>query len=396
MHPKGDYQHNSELFQTITEEAIHQFFALQVARRKDTEYLSFDISSVSSYEEILNQIKYTESKEQEVLAKINLTVLWGQESNMPVVYKKLPNTISDVSSVKKMLKELAKLIAGKVKLILDRDFYSIENVNALYTNHYKFLMGTRISLPFIQKHLDPVRATLSKQAKYHSEFKSGYYSVMSEWAHERVKKRNGEVIRTDKRIYVHLYYNEQKAIDDKTSFTKRLDTWEAELYANKRVPAHEEKYEKYFHIRQTPGRKITLTVKKDALELKQKDFGFFSLISNDIKDPIEALDIYRSRALIEKSFDNLKERLNMRSITEASERNLEGKLFVQFIAHMFVAALDKTMKEKELYRTQTMTNLLDTLDMIEQFQIPGKPPYVGELQEKQKQVYTHFGFDLPK
>lgn len=165
MHPKGDYQHNSELFQTITEEAIHQFFALQVARRKDTEYLSFDISSVSSYEEILNQIKYTESKEQEVLAKINLTVLWGQESNMPVVYKKLPNTISDVSSVKKMLKELAKLIAGKVKLILDRDFYSIENVNALYTNHYKFLMGTRISLPFIQKHLDPVRATLSKQAK---------------------------------------------------------------------------------------------------------------------------------------------------------------------------------------------------------------------------------------
>lgn len=395
VHPDEKTKQSSDLLQTITEKAIQQFFMLQIARRDEQEYLSFDISSVSSYEEILNQLKSTMNNEQEVMTQINIIILCGQKSNMPVCYRKLSNTIADISPLKKMLKDLSGLITGKVKFILDRDFYSTENVNALYTNHYKFLMGTRISLPFIQQHLDPARATLKKQARKRSSYGFGKSSVMSEWPHERVKKRNGEVIRTDKRMYVHLYYNEQKAIEDKTSFDKRLDLLEEELYANKRLPSHEEQYEKYFTIRQTPGRRTTLTLKQEALDLKQKDFGYFCLISNDIKDPIEALDIYRSRALIEKSFDNLKERLNLRSASEASERNLEGKLFLQFVAHMFVAAIDKTMKENDLYRTYSMTNLLDTLDVIEQFQTPGKSPHMGKIPEEQRALYAQFGFSIP-
>jgi len=396
VHPSGNSHYSSELFQTITEDAIQQFFMLQKARQEEQEYLSFDISSVSSYEEILKQIKYTGNEDHEVLSQINLTLICGHKSNMPVCYRKLSNNISDVSTLKKMLKDLAELVTGKVKLVLDRDFYSTKNVNDLYTNHYKFVMGTKISIPFIQKHLDPVRATIKKQAKYHSGYQSGSYSIMSEWPHERVKKRNGEVIKTDKRIYVHLYYNEQRAIDDKTSFNKRLVLLEEELYANKRVASHEELYETYFRIRQTPGKRIALTLKQEALDVVQKNFGYFSLISNDMKDPIEALKVYRSRALIEKSFDNIKERLNMRSNSEASERNLDGKLFVQFVAHMFVSSIDKTMKERDLYRTYTMTDLLDTLDVIEQFQILGESPYMGEIPDRQKALYAHFRLDAPK
>jgi len=396
VHPDGTSQSSSTLFQTISGDAIQRFFMLQTARWDEQEYLSFDISSVSSYEEILNQIKYTEGKDQEVVAQINLTLLCGQRSHMPVCYRKLPNNIPDISPLKRMIKDLADLITGKVTLILDRDFYSTENVNDLYTNHYKFLMGTRISLPFIQQHLDPVRAILRKQAKEKTNHQLGCYSIMSEWQHERVKKRNGEVIKTDKRIYVHLYYNEKQSVDDRTAFEKRLELLEEELTSNKRIPSHEEQYEKYFHIRQTPGRRITLTIKQHSLDFKQKDFGYFSLISNDIKDPIEALDMYRSRALIEKSFDNLEERMSMRSASEASDRNLDGKLFIQFVAHMFVAAIDRTMKEKDLYRTHTMIDLLDTLDVIEQFQIPGQSPYMGEIPEEQKALYGHFGFAVPK
>jgi transposase len=53
-------------------------------------------------------------------------------------------------------------------------------------------------------------------------------------------------------------------------------------------------------------------------------------MSNGIKYPVTALKIYRTKDLIEKAFVNLKERLNMRRMSVASEENLEGKLFVQF------------------------------------------------------------------
>ncbi len=396
VHPMRNPLQSSELFQTITEDAIQQFFLLQTARRDEMEFISFDISAVSSYEEIINQIKYSGIKDDEVLSHINLTLLCGHDSKMPVSYRKVPSNISDVSTLKKTFRNLSDSISGKVKLILDCDVFSTDNVNDLYTNHYKFLMGTKTSIPFIQKHLDPVRATLRKKAQYHSGYQLGCYSVMSEWPHERVKKRKGEVIRSDKRIYVHLYYNEQQAIDDMTTFNKRLDLLEEELYTNNRIPAHEKLYEKYFCIKQAPTRKISITLRQEALEMKQKDFGYSSLISNDIKDPIEALEIYRSRALAEKSFDNLKKRMNMGNTTDTSELYLEGKVFVQFVAHMLVSAIDKTMKDKELYKTHTMTDLLDTLDVIEQCQISGKSPYTGEIPEKKKALYAQFGFDAPQ
>lgn len=256
-------------------------------------------------------------------------------------------------------------------------------------------MGTRVSLNYIQQHLEPVRETIKKRAHYHTGHKVGCYSIMSVWPHERIKKRNGEIIRTDKRIYVHLYYSEQLEIDDKVAFNKRLDLLEEQLASNKRKPSHEAQYEKYFNVRHTPGRKISLTLKQDAIEAEHKNFGYFSLISNDIKDPVEALEVYQSRALIEDTFSNLKERLNMRGTLASYEQNLEGKLFVQFVASMFVAAIDKTMKEKDLYNTHSMTELLDTLDMLEQYQIPGKAPYGEEPTKEQKMLYDHFGFDAP-
>lgn len=46
--------------------------------------------------------------------------------------------------------------------------------------------------------------------------------------------------------------------------------------------------------------------------------------------------IYRNKDLIEKSFGNLKERLDMRRMSVASEENFEGKLFIQFIALMYL------------------------------------------------------------
>lgn len=385
----------TDLFQSVTAPLKEQFFHLQVARRDEQEYLSFDISSVSSFVETFIQIKYRGDNEADPLAKINLTLLYGEDSKMPVSYRNSQSYISEVSSLKKILKDFSDTIDGKMKFILDRDFFSDANVNDLYTNHYKFLMGTRVSLPFIQSHLDSVRETIKKRSHYHTGYQLGCYSVMSVWPHERVKKRNGDVIRTEKRIYVHLYYSEQLELDDKIAFTKRLDLLEEELYANKRVHSHETLYETYFDLRQSSARKISITLKQDAIDAEQKNFGYFSLISNDIKDPVEALEVYRSRALIEEAFSNLKERLNMKGTLVSYEKNLEGKLFIQFVAHMFVAAIDKTMKDKDLYRSYSMTDLLDTLDVLKQCQIPGNQSYVEEVTEEQRELYAHFGFDVP-
>lgn len=71
-------------------------------------------------------------------------------------------------------------------------------------------------------------------------------------------------------------------------------------------------------------------------------------MTNGIKNPVEALRIYRLKDLIEKSFGNLKERLSMRRMSVASEENFEGKLFVQFVALQLMSYIKKLTEEREV------------------------------------------------
>jgi transposase len=79
--------------------------------------------------------------------------------------------------------------------------------------------------------------------------------------------------------------------------------------------------------------------KQEVIGKARKYYGFFVLLSNSVKDPVEALRIYRAKGMIEKAFNDLKDRLNMRGASVGSEENLEGKLFIQFIALIYVADL---------------------------------------------------------
>ncbi len=66
--------------------------------------------------------------------------------------------------------------------------------------------------------------------------------------------------------------------------------------------------------------------------MAERNYGYFALMTNGIKDSVKALRIYRLKYLIKKSFGNRKERLSMRRMSVASEENFEGKLFVQYRA----------------------------------------------------------------
>ncbi len=101
-----------------------------------------------------------------------------------------------------------------------------------------------------------------------------------------------------------------------------------------------------------------------------------------IKDPIKALELYRTRDVVEKAFGNLKERLNCRRMLTSSDLALEGKLFVEFVALIYLSYIKGKMQEKGLFANCTMRELLDELDVIECYEAPGSALTVGEVLKK--------------
>lgn len=396
VHPLGKdipSQRSSELFQSITEEAKQGFFLSQSKRRAEAEYLVYDTTSISSYSRSLKQVKYGHNKDHDPLAQINLALLLGHRSRLPVSYRKLPGNIADVSTIKKLLHEVRYLAIKKPMFVLDRGFYSGENINALYTHRYKFLLSAKTSLQWVQRVLDEVRPTM--EAYTHYSHAHGLYmqSKRVEWEYRHTKSRSGETIHAKRRLYLHLYYDDQRATDEKIRFHRLLDRLEEELRTNRRQPKHEKMYARYFHIHSTPKRGLQITPNTEAIEAKRKCLGYFALMSNHIKDPKEAIEIYRNKDVIEKAFDDLKNRLSMRRTLVSSEESLDGKLFVQFIALIIIAYIKKKMDEEELFKAYTLQGLLDELDVIEQFTHPHRTPVIGEVTQKQQTLYAKLGVE---
>lgn len=397
-HPYGKNitsQRSSELFASITEAAKEKFFKLQGRRRTEKEFWAYDTTSISSHSEHLRQVQYGKNKENDRLAQFNIAMVFGEESNLPFYYRKLAGNIPDSKTVKNLLADLDVFGFSKVKLVMDRGFYSEDNINALYKDHVKFLLSVKISLSFVRNELDTLYDRFRNFEHYSEKYELYSHTVQTEWKYSQDRPYKGDSISDMRRIYIHYYYNIDKAAEDEKAFDKNLIVLRRELESGKRVPEHENQYKKYFVTRTSPKRGVQVTVKEDEVTKARRYYGFFTLLSNEKMDSITALEIYRNKDVVEKAFGNLKERLNMRRTLVSSEQSLDGKLFVEFVALIYLSYIKKQMQKNDLFKYYTLQSALDKLDVIECFEQSGQKLRVGELLEKQKTLYTDLGVTPP-
>ena len=394
-HPYGSdipLQRSSEILRSVTEGSKMEFFRCLAKRRKHEEYWAYDYTSISSYSEQLNQVKYGHNKDHEPLPQLNLLLLYGESSNLPFYYRKLAGNSPDVTTVRTLIADVEPLGVKKVKLLMDRGFYSSENIDSMLANHYKFLIGTSTTLAEVKRMIKEHGNTMRNLDNYDTQHDVFCISEKVDWlATKRSKRETADVQVTPKRMYIHLYFNHTRAAEDEKNFMKRMAALRDELENNERVSTHEAAYAKYFKVK--GGAKIEIN--RDAMQDAQARFGYFALMSNEIKDAREALLLYRNRDVVEKAFSNIKERLNGNRLLVSSEDALEGKLFVHFIGLFLLSYKKKQMQEHAMFSKYTMSSLLDELDVIERIHIPGKTPIVREILNKQIQIYKNMAVKPP-
>ena len=388
-------QRSSELFQSISEEGRMAFFQKQGKRRIEREYWAFDITSISSYSEVLCQVKKGRNKEYDRLPQINLALLFGEESGLPFYYRKLPGNITDVKTVKQLMTEFDVMGYKKVNVILDRGFYSKENINALFKNHQKFIIGVKLSLSYVKTVLEQERDNLKLWGNLETQF--GTYGLCKpiEWDYEQERPYKGDTLTGKRRAYLLLFYNPEKAGKDQLDMNEYLTILHDDLENNTLKEYRMNDYDKYFEVTETPKRGRRIKPREEAMREAVRNYGYFALLSNEVHDPFEALSLYRSKDIVEKGFGNLKERLNCRRLQVSSELSLNGKLFVEFIALIFLSYVKKKMQEAKLFNKWTLQGLLDELDVIELFEAPEHGRVLGEITEKQKDLFQALGVTVP-
>jgi transposase len=124
--------------------------------------------------------------------------------------------------------------------------------------------------------------------------------------------------------------------------------------------------------------------------------GFQAILTTSIKNPVEALRIYRDKDVVEKSFDDLKNQIDMKRLRMHSAATVDGRLFVQFIALIYMSALRKEMRKSVLIERYTVRELLQEMETLTKIKYSGKYGHIlTEITKPQQEILRNLNIELP-
>ena len=364
-HPFGQpliSQRVSELLKRMKENDRQNFLSLWLKRLSEAELLCYDITSVSSHSSQNEYLYWGYNRDDENLPQINLAMLFGQQSGLPAYYRRMPGNIPDVKTLRTTIDTLDFLGKTKLHFVLDRGFYSEDNVDALLARRYRFVLMVPTGRKWVRKILDQYFDEIASPEKYRkvSEDEALYMvSHLHKWG--------------ERRCYVHIYYNASRAAEDFDRLTKRLIVCKEELESGKRRESNEEFYERFFVITDTPKRGLTVKFNNDEIQAFRKRYAGFSCVLTNIKmDSAECLEIYRKKEIVENCFDDLKNNLDMKRLRIHSSEAMDSRLFIQFLALILVSRLRMVAKSDKVLQYKSVREIMEAMESIVQITYSGR------------------------
>ncbi len=375
-------QRISELLERITPTLQQEFFGKWIASNKQDEYYAIDITSVSSYSEFIEFVRWGYNRDDDDLPQINLLMITGEESHMPLYYRIIPGSIKDVRTLRESLENMAYIEAGQLHYVMDKGFYSEPNVDELYKTHKRFMMGIPFTAGFALNLVERYRDTIRSHENYCMAGADDLYAVTERMAWD------------GHRFYAHVYYDSYKAAIDEKNFDHTLHCCYEELVSGKRNnKAHKKYYDQFFFIKETPVRGIKVEFNEEAIaEYKRNRVGWFVLAGNDIKDKIKALEVYRAKDAVEKCFDDLKNDLDMKRIRMHSKDTMEGRVFIQFISLLITTRLKEVMNKAGWFKDYDLQEIINEMKSMKEVKVEGtRKKYTTEPTPLQRNIIKLYG-----
>jgi len=382
-------QRISECLQAISEDQRLRFFSFWIKQVLETEYLCYDITSISSYAKNNEYTRFGYNRDNESLEQINLAMLFGQISNLPTYYRRMPGNISDVATLKTTIKSMEFLGTSNMHLILDRGFYSESNIDKLYEYQHKFTVALPIGRKWVEAYLDKHKESITSPTNYlNTRADEAIYAVteLHKWGNNK------------HRSYLHIYYNAAHAAAEFDRFTRKLIAYRHEVIAGKILEEHKELYSRYLIIKETPKRGLKVTFNDEEIQKHRKRYsGFFCILSNKIKNPEEALRVYRTKDVVENSFDDLKNHLDMKRLRVHTAAAMDSRLFLQFLALIYISSIRNITRENQTLQYLTAREVIEEMESLNRIAFSNRYGKIfTETNPLQRHIIKAFDIQFPQ
>ena len=305
----------SNILNVLTEEKRMEFFSAWAYAREQHEYLAYDVTSISSYSAGIDDLEYGYNRDGEKLPQINLGMYYGEDSMRPIFYCTYPGSINDKSHLRYMMRNNKRLNINKVKFVMDRGFFSKDNIEYMAQKAYPFMVAIpshyKIAQTIIKKHGEEV-----KSSRHQIECTGIKALAIEDTSHYNFRSN------------IHLYYSAEKAVDEERKFLYNLAKREQAVKSGEDPKIKE----KFFSLVENPDGSRDIQRDYKAIDQHLGRLGYFLIMTTDFrKTSSETLNIYRTKDVVEKCFDNLKNELDMKRLRVHSSETTDGKIFIAFL-----------------------------------------------------------------
>ena len=366
--------------------------------RNGSNSVMFDITSISSYGSGNEFLDYGYNRDGENLNQVNLGILSQSIKKdkslslnfgcLPLGYRIYPGSITDVTSLKNIIKISNEYNLNLKCFVLDKGFYSQENVKDLACNGLSYIVPMSFSTSLSK---DLVRSLDEKITSPESFFKLNGNTYF-------YAKKDIEIGYT--KCVAHVYLDKQRRTAQESTMTIKICDFE-ERFAKKKFKSNMEcedyiqetlKCPKKFFKSFKKGKYFYIERDIESLRRETEKMGVIILLTPTgfkiTRD--EILNLYRSKDNIEKTFDSLKNDIKEKRNRTHSLRNMRGSLFISFISLILISRVDHVMKEKKLYEKFTKSEVYKILDQLKFYKLANETEILGELSGKQKSIFSAF------
>ena len=332
----------SRFLSSVTKEQIIGFLQAWNKARDHSQrvYLSYDSTNKNCDAGDIDIAEFGKAKDDKGVPIFNLAIAFDEANRTPLLYEEYPGSINDVSQLTFLVDKVKEYGYTKIGFILDRGYFSKENIRYIDENGYEFIIMVKGCKALVSTMVEQNRGSFETARDCSIRSYKVYGKTVSCHLFEDD---------TEDR-YLHIYFDPYKQAAEREHLEQRIDKMKLMIEKNvgKNVQFGKSYTDLFKLTYDKEGRLLYGKERSDVITRELRLCGYFCIVTSENMTASAALIQYKGRDISEKLFKADKSFLGSRSMRVQSEEALSAKIFVEFVALIVRNRIYNLLKETML------------------------------------------------
>lgn len=355
-------------------------------------YFSYDSTNKNCQAGDIDIVEYGKPKVDTGDPIFNYSVAYDTHNQKPLFYECYPGSINDVSQLEYMIGKAVGFGYKKIGFILDRGYFSRDNLQCMDDNGYSFVIMLKGRKDFVKSIIKEYQGSFEKKREYAIPEHDVYGITIKRKLYQSDNKER----------YIHIYHSISRESHEWTAVERKIELLKKYLdsHMNEKREFNKE-IKKYFDLVYDKKTGVFLmgTEKKEAIEEAISYCGYFVLITSEKMSAEEAIMLYKSRDTSEKLFCADKTFLGNHCVRVHSTESAEAKVFIEFVALIVRSRIYTLLMEqkKKMVKKRNYMTVPAVMEELEKIDLSKQADQIYRLDHAvtatQKVILEAFGMD---